>query len=170
MLGLDLPISAKLVLLPYKDKIIYDGTLVRDRVIYGPNMRRDFKLLLDQAKGFYGIITQLPFQEEKGELTDLERLKLYLKNRHSRDSYYHEIQDLIDKDPELKVYHSQAMGKVEAQALKKKLKATGIKSGWFAVLNNMVIAGGRSRDEVNASLDEMLAKDRKKHAYIFHLK
>jgi len=56
------------------------------------------------------------------------------------------------------------MGKVDAQALKRKLKAAGIKSGWFVVLDNMVIAGGRSRDEVNDFLDEMLADDRKKRS------
>jgi len=71
---------------------------------------------------------------------------------------------LIDRDPELKVYYSQTMGKVDAQALKRKLKAAGIKSGWFVVLDNMGIAGGRSRDEVNDFLDEMLADDRKKRS------
>lgn len=170
MLGPNLPASVELTLLPYEDKITYDGTLISKRVIFGPHMRKDFKLLLDQAKGLYGIITQLPFKPEKPEPTDLEKLKIYLKTKDSRDAYYYEIQDLISKDPELMVYYSQAMGKVEAQTLKRKLKDAGIKRGWFAILDNMIIAGGRSKGEVESFLGEMLDDAKRKHVYIFDIK
>jgi hypothetical protein len=170
MLGPNLPVSVELTLLPYGDKITYDGTLLSDRVIFGPHMRRDFKLLLDQAQGLYGIITQLPFKPEKPEPTDLEKLKIYLKTKDSRDAYYSEIQNLISKDPELMVYYSQAMGKVEARILKRKLKDAGVTRGWFAILDNMIIAGGRSKGEVESILGEMLDEAKRKHVYIFDLK
>lgn len=169
MLGPNLPVSAELTLLPYEDKITYDGTLLSNRVIFGPHVRRDFKLLLNQAKGLYGIITQLPFQPEKPEPTNLEKLKIYLKTKDSRDAYYSEIRDLISKDPELMVYYSQAMGKVEAQALKRKLKDAGVKRGWFATLDNMIIAGGRSKGEIEGILGETLDDAKGKNVYIFGL-
>lgn len=170
MLGPNLPVSVELTLLPYEDKITYDGTLLSKRVIFGGNIRRDFKLLLDQAKGLYGIITKLPFQPEKAEPTDIEKLEIYLKTKDSRDAYYSEIQDLISKNPVLEVYYSQAMGKVEAFTLKKKLKGAGVKCGWFAVLDNMIIAGGRSKSEIESLLDEVLDDVKRKHVYIFELK
>lgn len=170
MLGPNLPASVELTLLPYEDKITYDGTLLSQRVIFGPHMRRDFKLLLNQAKGLYGIITRIPFKPEKPEPTNLEKLKIYLKTNDSRDAYYSEIQDLISKDPELMVYYSQAMGKVEAQTLKRKLKDAGVKGGWFAILDSMIIAGGRSKGEVESILSEMLDDAKRKHVYIFDLK
>jgi hypothetical protein len=170
MLGPNLPVSVELTLLPYEDKITYDGTLLSNRVIFGANIQRDFKILLNQAKRLYGIITQLPFQPEKPELTDLEKLKIYLKTKDSRDAYYSEIQDLISEDPELMVYYSQAMGKVEAQTLKRKLKDAGVKRGWFATLNNMIIAGGRSKGEVESILGEILDEAKRKHVCIFNLK
>lgn len=170
MLEPNLPVSVELTLLPYEDKITYDGTLISKRVIFGPHMRRDFKLLLDQAKGLYGIITQLPFKPEKPEPTDLEKLKIYLKTKDSRDAYYSEILDLISKDPELMVYYSQAMGKVEAQTLRRNLKNAGVKRGWFAILDNIIIAGGRSKGEVESILGEILDDAKMRHVYIFDLK
>ncbi len=170
MLGQYLPISVELTMLPYEDKITYDGTLLSNRVIFGPNMRRDFRIHLNQAKGLYGIITRLPFEPEKSEPTDLEKLEIYLKTKDSRDAYFSEIQDLISKDPELKIYYSQTMGKVESQTLKRKLKSAGVKRGWFALLDNMIIAGGRSKGEIESALNEMLDDDKRKHVYLFNLK
>jgi hypothetical protein len=170
MFGPNLPISVEVTLLPYKDKIVYDGTMLSDRIIFGHNMRRAFKLQLNQAKGLYGIITELPFQPEKPEPTDLEKLKIYLKTKDSRDAYYSEILDLISKDPELMVYYSQAMGKVEAQMLKRKLKSTGVKRGWFAILDSMIIAGGRSKSEIESILGDILDRAKREHVYIFELR
>jgi hypothetical protein len=70
----------------------------------------------------------------------------------------------------LMVYYSQAMGKVEAQTLKRKLKDAGVKRGWFATLNNMIIAGGRSKGEVESILGEILDEAKRKHVCIFNLK
>jgi hypothetical protein len=170
MLGSEVPISVQLTLLPYKDRIIYDGTIARDRLIYGPNIRKDLKLLLDEAKELIGIITQLPFQPNAVEPTDLDKLKLYLKNRQSRDAYFYEIHELIEKDPGLMAYYSQTMGKVESSALKRKLKVAGVKKGWFAILDGMIIASGRSRDEVSTILDAIMDNDKKDHVYVFNIK
>ena len=59
-LGQRLPLLTKTVLLPFKDKIVYDGMLTKFGLSFGPGMRRNLKEDFKQAKLSRGIVTSLP--------------------------------------------------------------------------------------------------------------
>jgi hypothetical protein len=62
LLGPVLPVLTPAVLLPFKDKIIYDGLLSPYRVVFGPGIRRSVKESYREAKIAFGIITSLPWE------------------------------------------------------------------------------------------------------------
>jgi hypothetical protein len=60
LLGPYLPVHTKTVLLPFKDRIVYDGLLESYNLSFGPGIRRSLNDDYRQAKRNYGIITSLP--------------------------------------------------------------------------------------------------------------
>ena len=60
VIGSQLPILTTAALLPFGDKIIYDGLLSAYRVSFGPNMRSGISRDYQEAKEAFGIITSLP--------------------------------------------------------------------------------------------------------------
>lgn len=60
VLGPDLPLLVKGVLLPFNGRIIYDGLLSTYRISFGPGIRRSLNEGYRQAKATFGIITSLP--------------------------------------------------------------------------------------------------------------
>jgi hypothetical protein len=62
LIGSDFPIWAETVLLPFKDKIIYDGLLGRYNVFFGGGTRRRLQESYIRAKERLGIVTALPVQ------------------------------------------------------------------------------------------------------------
>jgi hypothetical protein len=60
LLGDNVPILTKAVLLPFKGKIIYDGLLASYRVSFGPGIRKRLNETYKSAKGINGIVTSLP--------------------------------------------------------------------------------------------------------------
>jgi len=169
MMGSDLPIMVEAVLLPFKNWIIYDSILPSYSVSFGGGMCRSFNNTYQEAKFRYGIITSLPFSEVV-EKSDADRLRFYLRSESNREIYEEEINDLIHKDPELlKVYH-QEMGKIHARRYGRDLREMGITSGWFAILEGMIIASGATKEEVERILASILPDEKKDFVYIFQLK
>lgn len=64
LIGPNLPVLTQTVLLPYKEKIVYDGLMSNHRISFGlgirQNLARDFK----DAKARHGIVTTLPIANE----------------------------------------------------------------------------------------------------------
>src|SRR5207247_3119757 len=60
LIGSDLPIWAETVLLPFKDKIIYDGLLGRYNVFFGGGIRRRLQESYVGARERMAIVTALP--------------------------------------------------------------------------------------------------------------
>ncbi len=60
LVGPYLPVMTKTVLLPFKDKIIYDGLLSGYPISFGGGIRRSLKEGYESAKKRLGIITSLP--------------------------------------------------------------------------------------------------------------
>src|SRR5207249_9433157 len=57
-----LPVLAETVLLPFKDKVIYDGLLGRYNIFFGGGIRRGLQERYSTAKERFGIVTTLPVQ------------------------------------------------------------------------------------------------------------
>lgn len=168
MTGPSLPKIVDAILLPFKNHIIYDGTLSSFNIIFGSNIRRSIDDSYRQAKSM-GIITTLPVSSEEVKSDDSEILRGYLKTEYSRDVHHEEIRELIGKDPDLMVVYCEEMGKVHARAYRKCLKAAGIVEGWFALIDGMIIAGGKTREEVERILKSLLPPEKIKLVYIFRL-
>ena len=59
-----LPFYCKTVLLPFRDRIVYDGLLSGYNVIIGSNMTRELNDAYNAAKKRYGVVTSLPWHPE----------------------------------------------------------------------------------------------------------
>ena len=170
MIGPNLPIVVEVVLLPFKNRIIYDGTLLSFNVLFGKGIRRSINDSFSQAKTSFGIITSLPFSYDGIKSSDSDILRGYLKTEYSRSVHYNEIQELIRKNPDLMVVYSEEISKVHARTYRKNLKIVGVVDGWFALIDGMIIAGGKTREEVERISKSLLPPEKRKFVYIFHLK
>jgi hypothetical protein len=59
-----LPFYCKTVLLPFQDRIVYDGLLSGYNVIIGSNMTRELNDAYKDAKKRHGVVTSLPWHPE----------------------------------------------------------------------------------------------------------
>ncbi len=60
IIGSYLPVMTKTALLPFKDKIVYDGLLNTYRISFGAGIRRSLNEGFKEAKERLGIVTSLP--------------------------------------------------------------------------------------------------------------
>ncbi len=60
LVGPDLPVLIETALLPFQEKIIYDGVMTRYGISYGPGIRRSLNESFKEAKLRHGIVTSLP--------------------------------------------------------------------------------------------------------------
>lgn len=166
-----LPVMAETVLLPFKGKIITDGILIAHSILFGRGIRDSFNDSYQEAQFTHGIITSLPFSEkEGGEKSDEDKLRFYMKSERNQFTYEEEIAKLLKKNPKLlSVYHEE-VGKSCARKLGRILHDSGVMRGWFAILEGMLIAGGRTREEVEKIVGEIVSADKKDFVYIFQLK
>jgi hypothetical protein len=170
LVGPYLPILVDAVLLPFNNKIIYDSIFSPYPFAFGRNMRRDFNDLYQEAKLRFGIITSLPFSEEKIAQSDYDKLRFYLRSERNRERYFEEILELIEKDEELLRLYHQEMGKIHSRTFGKRLREIGLTEGWFAILEGITIAGGLTRDEVELILQKIVPPEKRRFVYIFQLK
>ena len=170
LLGPYLPVTVKTVLLPFREKIIYDGLMNITHVIFGGGARRGLTDDFREAEHRFGIVTSLPYLGEEKEKSDAETLRFYLRSRSSREKYGEEIAELIDKNPDiLKVYH-QETGKSDARTYGRRLRELGLTGGWFAILEGVIIASGKTKEEVNGILDGILSPEKRDFVHVFQLK
>lgn len=60
LIGPHLPVLTQTVLLPFKDRIVYDGLMTSYNVTFGPGIRRNLNEDFKTAKDRHGIVTSLP--------------------------------------------------------------------------------------------------------------
>ncbi|MGK7877940.1 MAG: hypothetical protein AB4426_32920 [Xenococcaceae cyanobacterium] len=168
--GRPLPIMVEAVLLPFKDKIIYDGILSLYSLYFGGGIRQSLNDAYNEAKARFGIITSLTFPEEELEQSDEELLKFYLKNANNRKKYWDEIQELIEKDSNLKILYHQELGKVHGRKYAKRLREIGLAKAWIALYEEMPIASEATKAELEGILKKLLPPEKRKLVYIFQLK
>ncbi len=170
LFGPHLPIMVDATLLPFRDKIIYDSIFSTFSIVFGGGLRRRFNDAYREAKHRFGIITSLPFSAETVKQSDADRLRFYLKSESNRERYWKEIEELLNKDPSLLILYHQEMGKIKARIHGKQLREIGFTRGWFAILENEVIASGTTREEVKKNVQNILPAEKRNFVYIFQLK
>jgi len=70
LIGPDLPVMTQTVLLPFKDKIVYDGLMASYSISFGPGIRRSLNESFKEAKLRHGIVTSLPVSDKPMTLRD----------------------------------------------------------------------------------------------------
>ena len=162
------PVLVETVLLPFKDRIIYDGLIREYSIHFGSGIRNDIKDTYEKAKHTFGLVTQLPFNEgSEGEKDDVEKLKFYMKNKNNRDQHWDEIIELSLKTKQLGDLFYQEMGKVNASYLSKKLKKIGLEKNWFGIIDNTVVASGVTKDQLQKNIAAVIPEDKTDRVYIF---
>lgn len=162
------PVMVQAVLLPFKGKIIYDGILSSYSIFFGSGYRKSLNDAYQEAKFRFGIIESLPFIEEEKK-NDEDKLRFYLKSERNRDMYWDEIMELIKNPRLLKVYH-QEIGKISSRRIKKMLRDAGLLRGWFAVLDELVIASGVTKDDARNVIQDIVPEEKWEFVYYFQLK
>jgi len=164
----NLPAWAETVLLPFKDKIIYDGLILSKNIHFGASIRKNINEGLGVAEAKYGLITRLPYVKKSN--TDEKLLQFYAKSESNRDYYAEEIRDIVSKSEELRQLYYREVGKSNARVLSKSLRLAGIVSGYFAIIDNVVVASGVTIKEVDKHIKAIVPKDRLGYVYIYQLR
>lgn len=114
LIGPYLPVLTETVLLPFKDKIVYDGLMTSYRISFGPGIRRSLNESFKEAKMRHGIVTSLPMSHEplppkvpkarpvpkppsKEETADVLRVIIELVERFCHEHLTDEYADLCRK-------------------------------------------------------------------------
>ncbi len=121
------PARVEAALLPFKGKIIYDGMINADRIVFGPHVARSLRAIYDKAIIEYGLIEALPYKKSVMQ-SDEEKLAFYLSTKERREDNWEEIEQLLENEKLLPTFLLE-MGKANSKAMKKRLKYVGIKRG-----------------------------------------
>ena len=163
-----LPRLVETILLPFKDKIIYDGFTVSQNIYFGATICKSLKSDLGVTEAKHGLITTLPHIADDN--MDEKLLQFYAKSEKNRTRYINEISQLTSKDEKLKQFYYREVGKSNTKILSKLLRLAGIKSGYFAIINNMIVASGATTKEIEKNIKSIVPNDRVGYVYIYQLK
>ena len=162
------PVLMRIVLLPFKEKITYEGIFLPYNIHFGGGIRKSMKMEVDEAIQKYGIICSLNTAPEQKSNSDEEMMRFYMVSESSMERYWKEIGALKVKSKELEVVYHQELSRHSARAIKKNLKTNGIK-GCFAVLGESVVASAASNKKLDDSLVDVVPKDKIGWVYRFKI-
>lgn len=168
--GPTLPRIVETVLLPFKEQIVCDGIFSGPSIYFGSGFRSSIKDAYEEAKARFGIITSLSALVEEIETVDASKLKTYLKTERSRKEYWDEIQNLKEKNQALRLLYYQEIGKAYARKHSKRLGEIGLENVWVALFEEMPIATGTTKAEVEKIVNQILPSKQRQFVYIFHFK
>jgi len=164
------PILIETVLLPFKSQITYDGQCRYYNIFFGGGITRRLNDSYQLAQAQSGIITCLPFETSEAEASDEEQFRFYLRTERNREMYWDEIVALRQKSRSLETLYHQEMGKVHARTSSQQLRDIGLSGVWFAILEGVTIASGRTRQEVEQALQRIVPKNKLPFVYTFEVK
>jgi hypothetical protein len=170
------PVMLDATLLPFRNRVIYDGYLRGPGVSlhFGGGMRRALNNSYREAKARFGIITSLPNvvddSAEAEEAAAMERLKVLVKSAESRHMNWEEIWGLRERGDKFEKLYHQERGKADARRVGRALRERGIEEGWFALYEGMNIASATNRKELAARVREILPGSDSRLPYLYQLK
>lgn len=165
-----LPIMLETVILPFKNQITYSGIFSSFSLQFGSNIKKGFDQTYQEKKLSNEIITALPYECKKTQdEKDTDKIRFYLKDKKNADYYKYELEELKNKNELLNTIYKQEIGRFYSKEVKKKLKKLGLKKGFFAVIEDLVIASGENEEKLEKNLTTILAKDLRKFVYKFKI-
>jgi hypothetical protein len=98
LIGPYLPVLTDTVLLPFKDKIVYDGLMTHYPISFGAGIRRMLNEEYNEAKARHGIVTSLPMSSEPPPLkAPKPRAVPKPPSKEEKDEVLHVVIGLVDK-------------------------------------------------------------------------
>jgi hypothetical protein len=138
-----LPCYLETWLLPWRGRIVTDGLIMPTMAHFGPSMRSGFSEEAQEIIATQGLITSLPAGAFTGP-DPAAQLQHYLSTAAHRRDFAPQIKQLRQQRPELEASYLQAMGQVNAKALKASLRRKGL-TGHFAILEDTIVAGAKDK-------------------------
>ena len=86
------------------------------------------------------------------------------------DSFEDILGSATHKDRRLLVLYHQEMGKMHARTYGKQLREMGLRGAWFAILEGLIVAGGKTREQVEQIVHEIVPDEKGSFVCFFHLK
>jgi hypothetical protein len=164
------PLLIDTVLLPFKNQITYDGQCRYYNILFGGGITRRLNESYQLAKAHSGIITTLPFVASEAAPSDEERLRFYVRTARTREQYWDEIVALRQHSRALETLYQQEMGKVHARTYSQRLRDIGLSGLWFAILEGITIASGKTRQEVEEAVQRIVPQPQRPFVYTFEVK
>ena len=163
------PVRVEAVLLPFKGRIIYDGLIKNDNILFGSGIARSIRAFCDRAVMEHGLVKSLPFA---GSIAydEEEKLAFYLSTKESREENWAEIEEMIEKNKNLLPTYFREMGRANSRLLKKRLRNVGVKKGWFAASGETIVASSKTKGDLEKLVETIIPNDGKKSVFIFELK
>jgi hypothetical protein len=112
----------------------------------------------------------LPFVASEAAPSDEERLRFYVRTERTREQYWEEIVALRQHSRALETLYQQEMGKVHARTYSQRLRDIGLSGVWFAILEGVTIASGRTRKEVEQAVQRIVPQPKLPFVYTFEVK
>jgi hypothetical protein len=163
------PVRVEVVLLPFKGRIIYDGLIKTDNILFGSGIARSIRAFCDRAIMEHGLVKSLPFTKPT-VYTDEEKLSFYLSTKESREENWAEIEEMLQKNKNLLPTYLREMGRANSRLLKKRLRNVGVKKGWFAAAGDTIVASSKTKGDLEKLVENIIPNDGKKSVFIFELK
>ncbi|MEN6379846.1 MAG: hypothetical protein ABFD15_09755 [Methanofastidiosum sp.] len=160
------PSYVRTFLLPFKGRIVYDGLLNTNNVIFTGSTSKSIMSMYKKSIAKYGLITS--FDQKINETSDEDLLKFYLKTKGSIEMFYDEIEDIIVKNPSLEYIFQKEVGRIHSRKIKSKLKSNGVK-GSFAVLTDTIVASASNKNDLEDRISEVVPEERRSWIYVFKI-
>jgi hypothetical protein len=84
--------------------------------------------------------------------------------------YEAEIVALVQKNRALETLYHQEMGRGHARTYSQRLRDIGLRGAWFAILEGVTIASGRTRQEVAQAVQRIVPQPQRPFVYTFEVK
>ncbi len=139
-----LPALIKTTLLPFKQKIIYDGFFSYRNVFFGGNITRQIKQVYSELKGEQGIIIEpaenIPIGDLEPNKPDEEAIKFFVKQELKKNRFPAKAWGLAKKNSENRLLfeteYARYFAKYQIDALK---NHDEIKSMYYAAYRSCII-------------------------------
>lgn len=167
--GSKLPLMVDAVLLPFKNKIVYDGFIAGYNMYFGSGIKSSLNNAYNVSKARHGWIEQLPIPSEvlMAKVDHKATLEAMMKTQASRKQNYYETEELLENHPELWNHYHFLWGKINSRKKKKALKEVGVKGLYFAIYDEVILASGKKKAAVEKQVKQMISADKLEAIYYF---
>lgn len=77
---------------------------------------------------------------------------------------------ILRKNPGLLPVYHREMGRANARRRHDMLREVGVQRGWFAIADNVIVASGVTKDDVEKAVGAILPQEKRRAVHPFELK